>query len=221
MAPATVDGRTICGSLQLDCDVVVVGSGTGGATAARIMAREGLNVVILEEGSRITPPEPAALRPSQSLRHLWREAGLSIAVVRRGLGREPIVTYRLAPQDRVATARGLAEASQTFVAAGAQELILPVVGLEPLSRDAAYAFDFDRLGARHLECTSQHPLGTCRISQDAARGVVSQDHETWEVQELFVLEGSVVPSSLGVNPQLTIMALANRAAQNLVERPLP
>lgn len=138
--------------------------------------------------------------------------------VRRGIGREPFVTYRMAREDRAAMAHGLEVAARTFAAAGAEEVILPVAGLEPLPRATVHRFDFGALGPRHLECTSQHPLGTCRIGRDAARGVVSLDHETWEVRELFVLDGSVVPTSLGVNPQLTIMALATRAAERILNR---
>ena len=43
--------------------------------------------------------------------------------------------------------------------------------------------------------------------------VLGPDHETHEVQSLYVCDGSAIPSSLGVNPQITIMALAKRVAR--------
>jgi hypothetical protein len=52
---------------------------------------------------------------------------------------------------------------------------------------------------------------------DPRRGVVSSTGETHQVQNLFVCDGSAVPGPLGVNPQMTIMALSERAAQ-FVER---
>ena len=53
-----------------------------------------------------------------------------------------------------------------------------------------------------------HPLGTARAGADPARSVVDPHLEVHGVHGLHVADGSVVPSSLGVNPQITIMALA-------------
>ena len=60
-----------------------------------------------------------------------------------------------------------------------------------------------------------HPLGTCRMATSADRGVVSPDHEVFGAPGLYVADGSVVPSSVGVNPQETIMAMATRAADRI------
>ena len=48
-----------------------------------------------------------------------------------------------------------------------------------------------------------------------ATSVVGPDHEAHDVDRLYVVDGSAVPSSLGVNPQVTIMALATRAAEKI------
>jgi choline dehydrogenase-like flavoprotein len=47
------------------------------------------------------------------------------------------------------------------------------------------------------------------------RGVVDMDHQVFGLRGLHVVDGSSVPSSLGVNPQETIMALATRAAERI------
>jgi choline dehydrogenase-like flavoprotein len=57
-----------------------------------------------------------------------------------------------------------------------------------------------------------HPLGTCRMADSADNGVVNQRHEVFGTPGLYVCDGSVIPTSLGVNPQLTIMAFATRLA---------
>ena len=45
--------------------------------------------------------------------------------------------------------------------------------------------------------------------------VVGQAHETHDVRRLYVVDGASVPTSLGVNPQVTIMARATRAAERI------
>jgi choline dehydrogenase-like flavoprotein len=69
-----------------------------------------------------------------------------------------------------------------------------------------------------FELSAFHPLGSCRASRDPSRGVVDEQLETHDAQRLFVVDGSVFPSSLAVNPQLTIMAFAQRAARHVHDR---
>lgn len=68
---------------------------------------------------------------------------------------------------------------------------------------------------------SVHPLGGCTMGDDAASGVVDHLGQVFcdgkQVHEgLYVLDGSVVPRSLGVNPSLTITALAERAVAHIL-----
>jgi choline dehydrogenase-like flavoprotein len=50
---------------------------------------------------------------------------------------------------------------------------------------------------------------------DPERSVVDSDHRTWEVPNLFIADGSVMPTQGSANPALTIMALASRLAERL------
>jgi hypothetical protein len=136
------------------------------------------------------------------------------------LGRR-VVSYRMSRADSTATTRVLSLLAETFFAAGAREVQAPILGLGLLDADRFRALDLDRIPRRSLECTSQHPLGTCRMGATAEHSVVDPDGQTWELEDLFVADGSVVPTSLGVNPQETIMAMATRIAWKLRERPLP
>ena len=65
--------------------------------------------------------------------------------------------------------------------------------------------------------SAYHPLGTARIAADARRGVCAPDHQVFGWHGLYVMDGSNVPTSLGANPQVTIMALAARAASTLAD----
>jgi choline dehydrogenase-like flavoprotein len=60
-----------------------------------------------------------------------------------------------------------------------------------------------------------HLVGGCRMGADADESVVNSDHQSWEVPNLFVTDGSVMPTQGSANPALTIMALASRLAERL------
>src|SRR5262249_5906049 len=70
------------------CDVVVVGSGASGAVVATELALAGQDVVVLEEGPHVAPGVYAKMRPSESLRNLWRDGGTSFAL---GVGDSPTI----------------------------------------------------------------------------------------------------------------------------------
>jgi choline dehydrogenase-like flavoprotein len=60
-----------------------------------------------------------------------------------------------------------------------------------------------------------HLVGGCRMGSDPELSVVDSDHRAWEVSNLFIADGSVMPTQGAANPALTIMALASRLAQRL------
>jgi choline dehydrogenase-like flavoprotein len=84
--------------------------------------------------------------------------------------------------------------------------------------DALRTLDLEHVPGHMLECGSQHPLGTCRMGTSPHHAVVDPDGQTFEVRGLYVADGSILPTSLGVNPQLSIMAMATRIAWKLRER---
>ena len=61
-----------------------------------------------------------------------------------------------------------------------------------------------------------HPLGGCRIAKDASGGVVDEFGRVFGYPGLYVADASMVPTSLGVNPSLTISALALRVADRMI-----
>lgn len=139
--------------------------------------------------------------------------------VRLGRDGAPLLTYWLSRPAVAKLHRGLVAAASIFAAAGARELYPMLSRFVVLDGERGVAKLRDmRLSAADLVLTSYHPLGTCRMGLEHAKSVVSLDHETHDVPGLFIVDGSTVPGPPGVNPQITILAMADRAAGIIAER---
>lgn len=140
---------------------------------------------------------------------------------------EPAVTYRMSRRDRQGISRMLRILADTFFAAGAREVFLPILGGPPgfpdggITADDLRGIDLDKIPSQRFECASQHPLGSCRMGLSPDDAVVDEQGQVFGLRELFVVDSSILPTSLGVNPQVTVMAMATRLAWQLRERRLP
>jgi choline dehydrogenase-like flavoprotein len=79
MSLVAVDGRQIGRGERMTCDVAVVGSGSGGATAGRALAEAGADVIILEEGRWLRPAD-FSTDPITTLSGLYRDCGLTTTI---------------------------------------------------------------------------------------------------------------------------------------------
>jgi choline dehydrogenase-like flavoprotein len=138
----------------------------------------------------------------------------SRGAVRPGPKGTPLITYNMNAEDTRRVQRALAVLCDVFLAAGAKRVLPFVAGREEVRSAADVAALLRRaMKPWDVEITAYHPLGTCRIGADPRTSVLGPDHEAHELERLFVADGSAVPTSLGVNPQMTIMAMALRAAE--------
>lgn len=138
--------------------------------------------------------------------------------VRTWLAREPLITYRIADQDRARLFRGMQIVAKMAFAAGAREVMLPIFGSTTFKSEAEIEFlTSSPPPARRVECLTFHPLGSAKMSVDGKGGVVKPTGETWGVDNLFVADGSVLPTSIGVNSQLPIMTVALTIARGIAE----
>ncbi len=139
--------------------------------------------------------------------------------VRRGLDGRPLMVYRLGPGEIEKLRKGIEILCRIFFRAGAKTVFSPIAGLPELNDEAELTpIATMPLVPEDIELSAFHPLGTCRLARSPDHGVIDPDLESWEADRLFVVDGSVFPSSLGVNPQLTIMAFATRAAERIDRR---
>ncbi len=139
--------------------------------------------------------------------------------VRTGPSGSPLLTYNLNADDTAKMQRAFAILCDLFLAAGAKRVLPMISGMDEVGSAADVAsLRRMRLRPGDFEVTAYHPLGTCRIGVNPRTSVLGADHQTHEVLGLYVTDGSAVPSSLGVNPQMTIMAMALRAAEGIDAR---
>lgn len=182
---------------------------------------------ILLEGIAGPPDQAAMATPGQGAEHRERMAavrrtatfGVMVADTAegrvRGLRDRPLVRYDLHPQDAERFRRGFVLLARIFFAAGAREVLVPLGGV-PVLRDGDVApLQRATIRPRHVKAMAFHPLGTARAGADPRRTVCDTDLAVRGVGGLYVADGSVLPSSPQVNPQLTIMALATRLADHL------
>jgi hypothetical protein len=131
----------------------------------------------------------------------------------------PFITYNLTQDDADKMQRATAVLCNVFLAAGATRVYPMIPGMEELSTvEEIRKLSAMRLTPSAFDVTAYHPLGTCRMGTDPETSVVGPDFETHEVERLFVADGSIVPGPLGVNPQLTIMAMALQAGERIDRR---
>lgn len=159
-------------------------------------------------------------------------AGRSLpGLLGRLISREPVLSYSLSGRDRRAVSRVLRLLAETYLAAGAREVFLPILGslrqfgVRPganggIDADQLRRLDLDKIPAHLFECASQHPLGTCRMGTSREHAVVDPEGRVYGVRGLYVVDSGVLPTSLGINPQISIMAMATRLAWRMRDRPL-
>ncbi|HHO52990.1 MAG TPA: GMC family oxidoreductase [Deltaproteobacteria bacterium] len=120
----------------------------------------------------------------------------------------PDLSYHLGDGDRRRLIDGMRLCSEVFFAAGATEIFPGRVGQARIERpDRIEACLPHDVPANQLLLYASHPMGTCRMGADPATSVVDPRGRVWGWSNLSVADASIFPTSLGVNPQVTTMAL--------------
>jgi choline dehydrogenase-like flavoprotein len=125
------------------------------------------------------------------------------------------VTYKLTDDDARKLVFGIARAVEIFYAAGAKEVYPQIAGLPTIAPDDVQRLDASPPRARRLRLEAFHPMGTALMDASAERGVVGTDGAVHGAMSLYVADGSLLPSSIGVNPMMTVIAMASRVSRQL------
>jgi choline dehydrogenase-like flavoprotein len=154
----------------------------------------------------------------------WTEGRVTIDA--RG---EPVFDYRLDPRDRRNLTRGLQEAARIHRAAGA--LRISTLHMEELTvgdgsspiRDGEFDAFLERIGRasvgeNRLALFTAHPMGSARAGRDPKTSAAKPTGECHEVRNVWIGDGSILPTAPGVNPMISIMSVALRTATHIRER---
>lgn len=121
--------------------------------------------------------------------------------------RAPVVSYRLAPADERRLAVAVGAMARVMLAAGAEDVELG--GGAPAVRSEAEIDDaVEKLDVRRLRLAAFHPSGTAAAGSDPAVHPVDPEGRLRGVRGVWIADGSILPSCPGVNPQVSIMAMA-------------
>jgi choline dehydrogenase-like flavoprotein len=131
----------------------------------------------------------------------------------------PELDYPLSPYVMDGARRALLSMAELQFAAGARTVVPVHEQARPYAswREAREAIAALPMEPLHLRVVSAHVMGGCGMAGDERLGVVRPDGRHWQVGNLSVHDGSIFPTSIGANPQLSIYGLANRLASRLAK----
>ena len=201
-------------------------------------ASQGYEVPMRERGYKLEslglPPDMLAARlpgPGREwqervarLGHYVQWGGLvrmeAMGRVRRGLFDGASVRYEPTARDLAVLKEALLMAGRMMFAAGAFEVYPGIAGFPEVVRSQA---ELERLNERELRradvhLVASHLFGTACASGDPQQGVVDERLAVRGARGLYVMDASVFPTNLGVNPQHSIMGVVAVAARALAER---
>jgi choline dehydrogenase-like flavoprotein len=139
--------------------------------------------------------------------------------VRPGWGGRDKVKLSLTLRDLERARKGTAMLARMMFEAGAREVWPGVYGLPSVIRsmDEVRLIDEAPLDSRRWSFITTHLFGAARMGVDPRTSVVGHDFQSHEARGLYVIDSSVFPTNLGVNPQHSIMGMSRLAATRIAE----
>lgn len=136
----------------------------------------------------------------------------------------PVWKYRISEFDQGHVRLGVRRAAEMLAESGAREVITssvrPVRWIPGSGSLESFMDESDAIGygPNRTSYFSFHQMGTARMGSDPDTSVVDARNEAHDVRGLYVMDGSCFPTASGVNPMLSIAAIAHRGATLLAER---
>jgi choline dehydrogenase-like flavoprotein len=136
--------------------------------------------------------------------------------VRGRPGRAAVIAYTPTREDLAKVRAGMRALAELHFAAGARWIEPGIHGLPArLGPDERGRLDDAPLDPQAYSLVATHLFGTARMAADATTGVVGPDFQVHGLRGLYVVDSSLFPTNIGVNPQHTIMAVAMLAGERI------
>jgi choline dehydrogenase-like flavoprotein len=126
-------------------------------------------------------------------------------------------SYKLTTEDADRLTYGIARAAEIHFAAGATEVYPNIARAGVLTPQRLADFEATSFKPSELRLEAFHPMGTARIAAEDA-GVCAPDGSVHGTDALYVADASLFPTSVGVNPMMTVIAFANHIASELTRK---
>jgi choline dehydrogenase-like flavoprotein len=125
--------------------------------------------------------------------------------------------YSLTDDDTARLVSGIARAAEVHFAAGATEVYPNIGSVGVLRPGEVGKLETARLGPGDLRLEAFHPMGTARIGpdEDPVGSVCRTDGSVRGTESLWVADASLFPTSVGVNPMMTVIAFSKRVAAGI------
>jgi choline dehydrogenase-like flavoprotein len=155
----------------------------------------------------------------------WRHlAVFYVAAVGQGTGRirnlpvlhEPLIKYELKDEDFALMGEGLYRLGELLLAAGATEIYSPVEGAPSMRRLSEFGDIRLKLPHDKISVSTIHLFSSCPMGEDQRRCAVDSFGNLHGYRNIHLHDASILPTSPGVNPQGTIMAIARRNTMRLL-----
>lgn len=138
--------------------------------------------------------------------------------VRPGPGGTALMFYQIDKEETRRLIRGVALIAEILFVAGARKVLLPFANLKEISSIDEIPKIYDRpIPPSDIEVLTVHAMGTTAMGANPKRAVVNPWGETYDVKNMFIVDAGVIPTSISVNPQETIMALSTRTCEYILE----
>jgi choline dehydrogenase-like flavoprotein len=123
------------------------------------------------------------------------------------------IKYKPTKNDLTRLGEGLVLGAKIFFAGGAKTVMPHTMDFLELKEEQLDIIHQKVLEPGGITLGTGHPQGGNKMSRDSNKGVISPEFKVYGYNNLFVADASVFPSSIGVNPQLTVMGLADYASE--------
>jgi choline dehydrogenase-like flavoprotein len=151
---------------------------------------------------------------------VWISGEDSTGRVRAIPGGGQDLRYRVEQGDVRRMQEGMAKLIEMYFAVGASKVYPGLHRIPPVVEDVSGAELVRRttFGAEDFPIASNHVFGSTAMGEDRKRHVVDSSGAAWEVEDLYVCDTGVLPTTPAANPMLTIMAIADRMGETLTTR---